>query len=84
MRCSVWIRFKCIVFDSGSYLKRMIESSTLEGRMVMTVKQGYEIIKWIMDDEMLNLEQKLRFTKDIKRDLRRGIGKEVLCLWNPS
>lgn len=35
------------------------------------VRKSYEIIKWITEDEMLTQEQKLRFTKDIKADLRK-------------
>lgn len=35
------------------------------------IKQYYIIIKWIMEDDNLTLEQKLKHTKEFKRDIRR-------------
>lgn len=37
----------------------------------MTMHQMYDFVRWIMEDSNFTLEQKLRATKDIKRDIRR-------------
>lgn len=37
----------------------------------MTIHQMYSFVKFIMEDSDFTLEQKLRATKDLKRDIRR-------------
>ena len=37
----------------------------------MTINQMYSFVKWIMEDSDFTKEQKLKATKDIKKDIRR-------------